>query len=121
MTLPGLPQPHIAKIDCGSCRKCCKGDQLIILTDADDPNRFQCHEIRPGVYAVDRAANGDCIYLGDKGCTIWGRHPEVCRIFDCAAFVKRMDERAFDGVGPRLGGEVVREGRRRLREREKRL
>lgn len=119
MTLPGLPQPHIIRMDCGSCRKCCQHHEKIVLTEADDPNRYQCSEVVPGVYALDHKPNGDCIYLGEKGCTIWGRHPEVCRVFDCAAFVKRMDEGAFDGVGPRFDTEVTREGRRRLREQEK--
>lgn len=114
--LPGLPQPHVAKINCGSCRKCCRHNAAIMLTDTEDPSRYQCHEVAPGTFLLDRKPNGDCVYLGETGCTIWGRHPEVCRVFDCAAFVKRMDEGAFDAIGPRVGGPVVREGRRRLKE-----
>lgn len=116
--LPDLPQPHVVKLDCGACRKCCQGGALIVLTEMDDPNRYQCHEIQPDLFALDRKPNGDCIYLGDRGCSIWGGHPEVCRVFDCAAFVRRMDAGAFDAVGPRIGGDVVREGRRRLRQQE---
>ena len=117
MTLPGLPQPRITKLDCGACRKCCTGHQLIALVEEDNPANYQCHEYAPGLWAVDHNAEGDCIYLGEKGCTIWGRHPAVCRAFDCAALVKRMDEGAFDGIDSRLDNDVIREGRRRLKER----
>lgn len=116
--LPGLPQPHVIKLDCGSCRKCCQNDPLIVLTEADDPARYRCHEIKGGLYALDRKPNGDCIYLGEQGCTIWGRHPQICRVFDCAAFVKRMDEGVFDAIGPRVDNQVAREGRRRLKQLE---
>lgn len=26
---------------------------------------------------------GGCIYLGDYGCTIYEKRPEMCRVFDC--------------------------------------
>lgn len=115
--LVGLPQPHIIKMDCGSCRKCCRGE-AIILTSEDDPNSYQCHEPKPGVFILDRKPGGDCIYLGEQGCTIWGRHPEVCRVFNCVDFVKRLDEGAYAGFAAKLETDVTREGRRRLRQRE---
>jgi Fe-S-cluster containining protein len=119
IALPGLliGRPTTAKVDCGSCRKCCIGHQLIVLVETDSLADYQCHEFAPGQWAVDRNAGGDCIYLGPDGCTIWGRHPAVCRTFDCAAFVERMDQGAFDGLGPRLDNDVIREGRKRLRRR----
>ena len=117
--LPGLPigRPQTASVACGTCRKCCQGDPLIILVEGDNPADYQCHEFQPGQWALNRNADGDCIYLGVAGCTIWGRHPTVCRVFDCAGFVKRMDKGAFDAVGPRLDAPVIREGRRRLKAR----
>jgi len=118
-TLPGLPQPFIAKVDCGSCRKCCKGNSLIMLQDDESPDRYDCvwHPHFDG-YALKRKPNGDCVYLGEDGCTIWGRHPIICRIFDCADFAMRMDEGAYDAIGPHLDNDVTEEGRRRLKARE---
>lgn len=113
MSLPGLPM-GTAKIDCGTCRKCCKGQQLILLVDGDDPRQYDCYEIGPDQFAVKRQANGDCIYLGEHGCTIHGRHPTVCKVFNCLEFVRRMDQGAYDGLGPRLDNKVVKEGRKRL-------
>jgi Fe-S-cluster containining protein len=114
--LPGLPH-GTTKVACGSCRKCCKGQQLIMLVEDDEPSAYDCYEFKPGHYALKRKPNGDCVYLGPGGCTIWGRHPTVCKVFDCAAFVARMDQGAFDGVGPRIDNETVKEGRKRLAER----
>jgi Fe-S-cluster containining protein len=114
MSLPGLPRAAVTKIDCGNCRKCCKGHQLIALVEEDNRAEYQCHEFAPGQWAVDRTEDGDCVYLGPQGCTIWGKHPAVCRAFDCVAFVRRMDQGAFVDMGPRLDNAVIREGRKRL-------
>jgi Fe-S-cluster containining protein len=112
MTLPGLPQPHITKIDCGSCRACCK-NTMVAMVDGDDPSLAWITG-PGGLPVLDQKPNGDCVYLGDRGCTIHGRHPAMCRMFDCAGFVKRMDEGAFEGIGAPLGSDVIREGRKRL-------
>jgi Fe-S-cluster containining protein len=32
---------------------------------------------------LKRRPNGDCVYLGENGCTIHDRAPTVCRVFDC--------------------------------------
>ncbi len=118
-TLPGLPQPRIAKVDCGSCRKCCRGAQLIVLQEDERPSQYDCYEFDQGIYALKRKPDGDCIYLGANGCTIWGRHPAVCRAFDCVGFVLGMDRGDFDMIGPRIENAVVAEGRRRLKAGER--
>lgn len=40
-------------------------------------------QIVEGRLALKWKDNGDCIYLGEKGCTIWPRRPAVCKEFDC--------------------------------------
>lgn len=120
MALPGLPQGTLAKVDCGSCTKCCKGFQAVALMDGEDTLDYRCHEVGTGVWLLDHKPNGDCVYLEDDRCSIWGRHPRVCKEFDCAGFVQRMDEGAFEGWGPVLiGGPVIKEGRKRLRRQRK--
>ena len=34
--------------------------------------------------------NGDCVYLGASGCTIYEKRPLMCRRFDCADMVRKM-------------------------------
>lgn len=111
--LPGLPAGTV-KIDCGSCRKCCRGGNLIVLQEGESPADYDCYEFQPDLFALRRQPNGDCVYLGPKGCTIHGRHPVICKVFDCMGFVKRMDAGAFDYVGPRVENDIVKEGRRRI-------
>lgn len=35
------------------------------------------------VFLLETTAEGACIYLGEKGCTIYERRPLICRSFDC--------------------------------------
>lgn len=106
--IPGLPAPRINKVDCGSCRTCCH-HTIVMPLEGDDlsldwvPN----HE---GIMVLNKRPDGACVYLGDQGCTIWGRHPAICRIFDCAELVRRMDAKG----GRKVHTAVTREGRRRI-------
>jgi Fe-S-cluster containining protein len=36
--------------------------------------------------------DGSCVYLGDQGCSIYERRPQMCRAFDCRLMVKGMLE-----------------------------
>ena len=62
----------------------------------DDPSQYQTAMCHPGqgrapYMILDRHANGDCVYLGAHGCTIWDRAPVVCREFDCRNTYKNSD------------------------------
>ena len=37
---------------------------------------------------LDRLPSGDCVYLGEGGCTIHDRAPSACRDFDCREYFK---------------------------------
>jgi hypothetical protein len=41
--------------------------------------------------ALQRRPDGACVYLGEKGCTIWDRAPHVCQVFSCADVVTRWN------------------------------
>ena len=43
------------------------------------------------VERLRRMPNGDCVYLGERGCTIHGRAPHVCQRFDCRELFKKSD------------------------------
>lgn len=82
-------RPPDAKVPCGSCRRCCQKNSIVMLLpqEGDDVASYE-HEIvdLPGAGRgpiLKRRPNGDCIYLGESGCTIHGRTPVICRVFDC--------------------------------------
>jgi Fe-S-cluster containining protein len=83
----------IAKVDCGTCRACCRQLVLLVPEHGDDPARYDCDEITvlEGTgYALKKKPNGDCIYLDEeKGCTIYPHHPAVCRAFSCVGYFLR--------------------------------
>lgn len=109
---------EFARVDCGKCRLCCQRNMLVILIDGDDdPGRFKCH-MHPTMvgttYVLDHKANGDCAHLGPNGCEIHGKHPVMCRVFDCVDLVRKIRPK-IDSVIPHvLLDSVVAEGLRRL-------
>jgi Fe-S-cluster containining protein len=41
-------------------------------------------------HALQRRPNGECVYLGEHGCTIHDRAPAVCKEFDCRGLYRKM-------------------------------
>lgn len=72
-----------ANVPCGSCNLCCKKTLVLLLPDhGDKPETYETEPFDEG-RVLKWKPNGDCFYLGEKGCTIHGRAPFMCRIFDC--------------------------------------
>jgi uncharacterized protein len=74
-----------AQVPCGTCRACCTHDR-IFLGPLDDPRAFRWH-LEGGYPVIDRQPDGRCVYLGDGGCTIHDRAPQICRRMDCRILV----------------------------------
>ena len=77
---------------------------------------YRARGIKQFVMQLKHHANGDCIYLGDNGCTIHDNRLRVCREFDCRlTFATTTRERRRmmikDGGMPK---KVFRAGRDRL-------
>ena len=94
----------MSNITCNGCTACCRGFQAIMLhpdegdiVDDYDTIPFMQH---PGAGGADfpdgifpdhfrdavilkHKENGDCIYLGEKGCTIYDKRPVICKSYDC--------------------------------------
>jgi Fe-S-cluster containining protein len=76
-------------VPCGSCRACCRRDGIVLYPEhGDEPALYETvTEIHPltgrPTLMLARKRNGDCLYLGDTGCTIHDRAPAICREFDC--------------------------------------
>lgn len=71
-------------VPCGSCTRCCHGDAIRMLP-GDDASQYQTvpHDHFPGHLMLDHKPNGDCVYLGERGCTIHETKPIMCREMDC--------------------------------------
>lgn len=71
-------------VPCDGCTRCCHGDAIRLLP-GDDTSQYQIepHPYYPGELMLAHRPNGDCVYLGDDGCTIHSTKPKMCREMDC--------------------------------------
>jgi hypothetical protein len=86
--------PMRADVPCGKCTLCCR--TLIVPLAEEEYEQYDWAWItkldgeRLG-RALKRQPNGDCVYLGEHGCTIHGRAPHVCQRFDCRELFLKSD------------------------------
>ena len=111
-----------ARVACGACRACCR-DEIIMLFPGDDPAAYMTRDVRSPldgsmVKALIQKPDGSCIYLGDAGCTIHDRAPQMCKMFDCARLYKKFmswpkADRRHPEIKRMLDGPVLQAGRER--------
>lgn len=99
-------------LDCGGCVECCRGDAIFLHPECGDDVSMYDWEPYEGRPILKHKPNGDCIYLGDKGCTIHDRAPVICRELDCRLLV--ADARFRDAVQSRKRRKALEKAARRL-------
>jgi len=78
----------VVNVPCNGCKLCCRKELILILPGESSP-LWQTEEITINPLRGDKATvlkhkqNGDCVHLGDNGCTIHGHAPHMCREYDC--------------------------------------
>ena len=87
---PSLPVNERTNVSCGGCTECCKSNQGLVLhpEHGDDVESYESRILAASGADGDpvfelATENGQCVYLGPKGCTIYDRRPYLCRSFDC--------------------------------------
>jgi uncharacterized protein len=82
-------------LPCGECTMCCRKEAIFLYPeDGDNPGLYKTRQVwhplenRP-VHVLEQR-NGACVYLGDKGCTIYDKRPSTCRTYDCRRFVMKF-------------------------------
>jgi Fe-S-cluster containining protein len=78
-------------VPCNGCTLCCKSDAVRLL-EGDSPKEYETepHPTIPGALMIAHKENRDCVYLGDKGCSIHDRRPRMCREMDCRTIFYNM-------------------------------
>lgn len=80
---------EISTVPCNGCTLCCKGDAIFLHPDkGDDISIYETvvtkHPLSgKKAHMLKHKPNGDCIYLGEKGCDNYENRPIICREFDC--------------------------------------
>lgn len=78
-----------AKVPCGDCNVCCRGDALFLHPELGDVLERYDTDTYQGRTILAHKENGDCIYLDRaSGCTIYEDRPATCRELDCRTLLK---------------------------------
>jgi hypothetical protein len=104
-------------VPCGGCTACCYKDAVRLLP-GDDSFEYETepHPFMPGELMLAHKPNGDCLYLGDEGCTIHDMKPQMCRDMDCRriAMAITWTQARKAAAGGMLRMEVWRRGKELL-------
>lgn len=110
----------IYDVPCNGCTLCCHNDAIRILPH-EDAAKWQTvpHDRIPGARMLAHKPNGDCVYLGERGCTIQHDKPQMCYEMDCRLLARRISwtqvrKLNTDGAFPLA---VWKRGRELLKER----
>lgn len=110
-------------VPCNGCTRCCHNDAVRLMPD--ELNRFlhipHSNPKFAGHVMLPHKPNGDCVYLGDNGCTIHDDKPYMCRTADCRLIAKRFNYTQARKLAVRnmIRIEVWRRGKELLREPNK--
>jgi len=112
-----------ASVPCNGCTACCQNELLMLHPEMGDiVEAYETQAVTNPITGERRMAlkqkpNGDCLYLGDKGCTIHDRAPAICKAFDCRRFFlnigSRNERRRLLKTGY-ITKDVIEAGRKRL-------
>lgn len=86
--IEGWDNSHLPPLKCGSCRACCIGD-TVKLQPGEDPARYKTRFV-DGRHELRKGKDGNCVYLGKRGCRIQDSKPIACRIYDCRVDYERV-------------------------------
>jgi hypothetical protein len=78
-------------VPCNGCTLCCQGDAVRLEhEDMDRGYQTEPHPYIAGALMIAHKANGECVYLDDKGCGIHDHAPSLCRTADCRSIATRF-------------------------------
>jgi len=111
----------LGNVPCNGCRACCLHDMIPLMRERG--GRIWLYEREVIASASGRTAvlqcgkTGECIYLGQDGCTIHDRAPAICRAFDCREMFLRKTraERLAMVKSGMVSNEVFSAGRKRFK------
>lgn len=87
-------------VPCNGCTACCR--QELIFLHPEHGDIIEAYDTFPTInpvtnkegHAIKHKDNGECVYLGENGCTIHDRAPVICREFDCRRWFLKFGDRA---------------------------
>lgn len=84
-----MASEQTTEVPCNGCIECCRTGQGLFLhpEQGDDVASYRTRTATAStgeiVSVLETTSDGACVYLGERGCTIYARRPLICRTFDC--------------------------------------
>src|SRR6516162_2463604 len=70
-----------------AARLCCRTQLVMLFANYDDIDSYDHVILQTAQGAIPvlrrKKPSGECVYLGEHGCTIHDRAPRMCREYDC--------------------------------------
>ena len=90
-----IDDKEVVNVPCDGCTLCCLGDAVRILPH-EDPAKWvtEPHFIYKGARMLRHKPDGSCVYLAERGCSIWDDRPQMCGELDCRIFAELSFTRA---------------------------
>lgn len=75
-------------VPCGACSACCYYEGIPVDKKRDRQRlpHLRTEQNAAGELVLRQRADGACVHLGERGCTVYEHRPTICRSFDCRAF-----------------------------------
>ena len=87
---------QVANVPCHGCTACCQHDLVFLHPEQGDIVEsyitFEATNPLTGEHghALQHKPEGGCVYVTEAGCSIHGRAPAVCQVFDCRQLYKDL-------------------------------
>jgi Putative zinc- or iron-chelating domain len=77
-------------VPCAGCTQCCHAPWIRVDPSVERQEDLDHLDIvsdpGQGGPMLRKAANGACVHLGPKGCSVYEHRPRACRMYDCRLF-----------------------------------
>lgn len=77
------------RVPCNGCFECCYHARVDVNPLSEPPAnlaQLALEQDADGNWWLQKRADGACVHLGERGCTVYEHRPSACRTYDCRMY-----------------------------------
>jgi Fe-S-cluster containining protein len=78
-----------SRVPCNGCFACCYHAHVDVDPSIEPPAnlaQLALEQDAEGNWWLQKRADGACVHLGERGCTVYEHRPNACRTYDCRVY-----------------------------------